>query len=399
MKAVLPRADIAEAHNPFMVLNDGEPLEQGLPPAVFLHWKAQFDALYPPEAEPYIPYSWREQLISPSSLYTQSADAIWRKPKYTRQVDAIDFRTLAEFRGGFANEMHYNFWQGELSRESMPFYVMYELTAASVGSRLAWKGQVFWERPSGGFDEIIHESAATRIIGPEDSGSRVYAAFFPERDPQLFFRMEPSLTLRLSAWAEILLTLLGSAGVLVLTLRPRAGAFLRAGAICSIGYVLAAFFGRVGFLGKNYAPHGGGNDGLFHDGYGRAMAMLAGRGEIVEALQGGEAIYWFTPGMRYVRMVEKLLFGDTNHLYLLLIAGLPIVVFYLCRHFAGSRWAWLCTGLFCAIPVGNLSFLQNITNAGIGYGEAAGGGMFLLGLVLLLRTQSAWRGAAIAVSL
>jgi hypothetical protein len=212
------------------------------------------------------------------------------------------------------------------------------------------------------------------------------------RDAQLFFQMERSSTLRLAGWIETLLTLIGGVGVMALTLRPRVGVCLRATAVCSVGYALAAFFGANGRLGQTYAPHVGGNDGLFHDGFGRAMAMLAGRGEIVEALRGGEAVYWFTPGMRYLRMVEKLLFGDTNHLYMLIVACLPIIVFYLCRHFAGSRWAWLCTGVFCVAPVGNLSFLQNITNASSGFAEAAGGGLFLLGLVLSLRTQHAWGG-------
>jgi hypothetical protein len=100
----------------------------------------------------------------PTSLFTQSADAIWRSAKYTRQVDAIHFTTLGEFRGGFANEIQYNFWAGELLREWMPFYVMYELTPASAGSRLTWKGQVFWERPAGGFEEIVHHQIASREI-------------------------------------------------------------------------------------------------------------------------------------------------------------------------------------------------------------------------------------------
>ena len=122
------------------------------------------------------------------------------------------------------------------------------------------------------------------------------------------------------------------------------------------------------------------------------MAMLAGRGDIVGSLQGSEAVYWFTPGMRYIRMVEKLIFGDTNHLYGLLLVCIVIVVFYLMRHFIGTGLAWLMTGFFCVIPVGNLSFLQYVFNARIGYGETAGVGLFMLGLVLMLRNQPAWGG-------
>lgn len=169
MKAALPRADIAEGHNVFLVLNDGEPPEQGLPPSVFRSWKAQLEALYPPEVPPYTPESWRADAHWPESLFATSADAIWREPKYTRQVDTIDFQTLGQFRGGFTNETRYSFYdcrlnnaipqpcretgsddrasqRNDLDRQHLPFFVMYELTPASVGSSLAWKGQAFWEQ-------------------------------------------------------------------------------------------------------------------------------------------------------------------------------------------------------------------------------------------------------------
>ncbi len=129
-----------------------------------------------------------------------------------------------------------------------------------------------------------------------------------------------------------------------------------------------------------------------HDGYGRVMAVLASRGHLVDALKGVEPVYWFTPGTRYVRMVEKLVFGDTNHLFALLIPCVAIVLFYLVRHFLGSRWAWGTTAFFVVVPAGNLSFLQYISNAKLGYGEAIASGLFLLGLVLMLRTLPDWGG-------
>ena len=394
VKAVLPHADIAEAHNAFLVIHDGEALQRGLPPEIFQSWKAQFDALYPPQAVPDADRSPWRLAGAPRTLYTQSSDAIWRRPKYTRQVDSIGFHTLGQFRGGFANEIQYNWWSGELLREQMPFYVMYELTPASVGSSLAWKGQVFWER-STGFDEIVHPAVAARRIEPDDAGRRVYAAFFPARDAVLDFAFEPSLTLRLARWIGSALSFLGAVAVLLLTVQPRWPSYARALAIFSAGYLFMTSFLLVSagkYLGRSYPPQGGGDDGMVHDGYGRMMAMLAGRSEIVKALEGLEPVYWFTPGTRYLRMVEKLVFGDTNLLFALLIPCVPIVLFYLIRHFLGSRWAWATTAFFVVLPAGNLSFLQYISNAKLGYGEAIASGLFLLGLALLLRTQPAWGG-------
>jgi hypothetical protein len=395
-KGLLPRADLAEAHNAFMVMKDGEPLEQGLPPVVFHSWKAEFDELYPPDLPPYAERSqWRANGGTPRALFTQSADAIWRTPKFTRQVDTIDFRNLGEFRGGFANEIQYNFWAGELLREEMPFYVMYELTPAAAGSRLAWRGKLFWEQAHGEYEQIDHSQTAARTIEPRDAGRRVYAVFFPKRDPQLYFRFEPSLKLQLAAWTNAVLTVAAIWLVVGLTFRPRRETYFRTLLLFAGGYAIMAAFLSISagkYLGSSYPPQGGGDDGLVHESWGRTMALLAGRGEVREALRGTESVYWFTPGTRYFRMLEKLIFGDTNHLYALVVACAPVIVFYLLRRFVTIRWTWILTAAFCLVVAGNFSYLNYLANAKLGYGEALAGELFLLGLLLLLRMQPAWGG-------
>jgi hypothetical protein len=401
-RATLPRGDIAEGHNAFLVIDEGEALQRGLPPDVFPSWKAQFDALYPPDPPPYDERSqWRAAGV-PKTLFTTSADALWRRPKYTRQVDAIEFSSLADFRGGFANEVQYNFWTGELLREEMPFFAMYELTSASVGSRLAWQGQAFWQRADGGYEEVVHSAPAAREITEQDIGRRVYAVFFPKRDGQLLFRLEPSSTLRVAKVLDALFTIGGVCLVVGLTTRPRWTSYGRAVAIFATGYAVMMAFVAVSagkYVGRAYPPQGGGDDGMVHDGWGRIMAMLAARGEILEALMGTERVYWFTPGTRYVRMVEKLVFGDTNHLFALALPCLLVVVFYLVRHFVGTRLALGITLLTCLAPVGNLSFLQYIANAKLGYGETIGVGLYLLALALMLRTEPYWGGTRRNVAL
>jgi hypothetical protein len=393
VKWTLPRADIAEAHNAFMVMGPGGPLERGLPPAVFRSWKAQFDALYPPAAEPYVEYSWRAHASVPQSLFARSADAVWRTPKYTRQVDDIHFATLAEFRGGFVNDLRYNFWNGELSRNVLPFYVMYELSQASVRSRLAWAGQAFWERADGGFDEVVHAGVTARAIEPADSGRRVYAAFFPQRDGERPFRLELAPALQYAGWFTTVLTIVSVVAIIGLIVRCHWVATLRVLTLFGVGYLLVTSAAGAS-LGRSYPPHRGGDDGLFYESVGREMAMLAGRGEIVEAMKGAEPIYWFTPGTRYFRMIEKLVFGETNLLYGVLIAAIPVALFLLCRQLLNARKAWVITAVFVLMPVGNLSFLQYIANGRLGYSEALGCGLFLAGLALLIHTQPPWGGTS-----
>ncbi|MBM4438398.1 MAG: hypothetical protein FJ029_14490, partial [Actinobacteria bacterium] len=364
-RAVLPRADIAEGHNIFLVYDAPDVLEQ-LPPQVYASWKAQFEAMYPASL-PLRGDSFHQTQAAPvMPLYAWSADAVWRPAKYSRQVDRISFTSLAGFRGGFANGTMgdaagtvapHNFFGGRMYRETAPFWVMYELTPASVGSRLRWKGRVFWERAGGGFEEIVHAAPEARTIASEDAGRRVYAAFFsvpgaPSFDvpaDQHYFELELSPLLRWLAWLEALLALGGWVAVFALTVRVPWRRYLPVLLLCAGAYAVMAGYVAVGlgkFLGREYMPLGGGDDGLAFEFYGRLVAMHLSRGEVIEALKGGEALYWFQPGLRYFRAVEKVFFGDTYQLYALVVAGLPLMILALVRHFTAARWAWVAAGLF-----------------------------------------------------
>jgi hypothetical protein len=177
--------------------------------------------------------------------------------------------------------------------------------------------------------------------------------------------------------------------VLGLTIRPAWTRYLRALSLVAVSYGLVVLLGGGdGHLAARYAPHPGGGDGMTHDDSGRTMAMLAATGRLGEALEGGEPVYWNTPGLRYVRMVEKLVFGDTNHLLTLLAAAVPVLLFLVMRRFVPVRVAWLLALLFWLLPMGE----QYLSNVMSGYGDTIAVVCFLLGLVLMLRTQPAWGG-------
>lgn len=410
-RAVLPRADIAEGHNIFLVYDAPDVLEE-LPLQVYASWKAQFEAIYPASLPPRGDSFHQTQTAPVMPLYAWSADSVWRPAKYSRQVDEISFTSLADFRGGFANGTigdaagtvaPHNFFGGRMYRETAPFWVMYELTPASVGSRLRWKGPVFWERADGGFDEIVHAEPAARAIAPEDAGRRVYAAFFsvpgaPSFDvppDQHYFELELSPRLRWSRWLEIVLSVAAWFAVFALTVRVQWRRYLPVLVLFAAAYAVMAGYVAVGlgkFLGREYMPLGGGDDGLAFEFYGRLVAMHLSRGEVIEALKGGEALYWFQPGLRYFRAVEKVFFGDTYQLYALVVAGLPLMIWALVRHFTTARWAWIAAGLFIGALAGGFSFLQYARFAKLGYGEPVGVLCFLLGLVILLRAEPRFGG-------
>lgn len=386
-KSSLPRADIADGHNLFLYLQRGEAIERSLPPQIFENWRRRFDTVYPPDQEPYSARSeWRRSGVPPSS-FSKSSDAIWREARYSRQVDSIAFNSLATFRGGFANELQYNFWSGELSRPQLPFYIMYELSEGSVGSRLTWIGQVFWEDKNGNFEFIEHREKKEREIKPEDVGKRIFVLYIPKTET-IYFEMKPSRILAIASLIDGVLSILGTFAIVRLSVSfNRRQSFFAIG-VAFFTYALTSAYNMIGpgkYLGYQYNPHGGGDDGLVHDSWGRSMARMFGEGDIIEALMGQEPVYWFTPGMRYFRMVEKLLFGDTNLGIALVVSCIPLVIFYLLNRVGGRRVAWIGLCMILCTPVGNLSFVNYVVNAKLGYAESVSGFFFFGGLLTLIR--------------
>src|SRR5262249_57490313 len=97
-----------------------------------------------------------------------------------------------------------------------------------------------------------------------------------------------------------------------------------------------------------------GDDGLVYDGYARMMLRQLVAGDVAGALEGVEPVFYFTPGLRYLRAAEHLMFGESYLGYLSLILLLPFLVFALFGRFLPLTWAIALTLVFAAVPVGVL---------------------------------------------
>ncbi|MBI4633165.1 MAG: hypothetical protein HY742_04680 [Deltaproteobacteria bacterium] len=403
IKSILPVAGIEEGHNIFLYLKEGEALQRSLPAAVFNDWRKEFDKTYPPVNPPYENNTWRDDASKgalPDRTYAHSSDALWRSAKYSRKVDSISFTCLAEFRGGFANELKYNWWQGIPDRRKMPFFTMYEFSQRSVGCELFWRGVLFWEKPDGSYEKIIHPALSGKKISSADVGRKAYLFFLPEKTPVFPVFLRLNRTLAASRIGGHILSVLGILCLYVLMIRPRWRPLLIATAIVAISMILIylsiAFSGGKP-LGSYYTPHGGGDDGLLHESYGRQMAKALMVGNIGEALEGCEPAYWFTPGMRYFRALEKIVFGDTNLGLTAFLSCLPWFVFLFVQRLCNTKWACLATFIFLFSPV-SFSFAQYIVCGLLGYAEPSGSGLFLLGFFLFLKSQPRWGGQVSAWS-
>src|SRR5262245_7318534 len=401
---------IEEGHNVFLVDDAGGgagALAAGLPRAAFQLMATEFNTIYPPArrcARDQVG-CWRGQAF-PDQTFAFSADGIFDRPAYSRRVTGIDFSDPVRLRLGFINELGYN-WNSRASdvirarrdRSSlaflhqwtlaMPWFVLYRFPADFVGSGLCWRGEVLWEGADGTFDTIAHADMQCRALTADDIGRDIFGVAIAH---ELAMRLVPTWHVRLRQLVEPTLALVGSFAVLALLVRVRPRRVVLPFALITVTLVVA-IFNDASFLG-GVRPFDSGDDGLVYDGYARMMLRQLVAGDVAGALQGVEPVFYFTPGLRYLRAAEHLIFGESYLGYLSLVLVLPFLVFALFRRFLPLTWALTLTLVFAAVPVGVLfgsSLVQYVKWAARGFADPAAYIFFLAAFVLLLgpRTRPA----------
>jgi hypothetical protein len=395
----------------------GNALESGLPPEAFRIMADEFNAKYPRERRcaPSQDGCWRAQGF-PARAFAFSADGIFQHPAYSRRVTEIDFSDPVWLRLGFINELAYN-WNSQVSElarayrdrrsaaflhqwtVAMPWFVMYRFPADFVGSALCWRGEVLWEGADEHFDVVTHGDMQCRTLTGEDVGRRIFGVAIAH---ELAMRLDPTWPVRLRQLLEPGLAFAASAAALALLVRVRPRRLVLPFALIA-ATLLVALFNDASFIG-GVRPFDSGDDGLVYDGYARMILQRLLAGDIAGALEGGEAVFYFTPGLRYLRAAEHLVFGETYLGYLSLILLPPFLVFALFRRFVPLTCALALTLIFAAIPVGvgfGSSLVQYVKWAARGFADPAAYVFFLAGFVLLLgpRTRSESAGRAFAAGL
>ncbi len=281
-----------------------------------------------------------------------SADGIWQHPKYSRVVNDINFQGLKKARLGTLNDLKYNLYPPHsiYIRDYLPFLITYIFPSDAVGLKVWFQGQSFWPTPEKKMEKVDHSTWSYRIIQLGDVGEPIYfvggdtlkAATYV---PSLVVSLEKNMFQQMMDWIKISLILLSIGGVLYGTLewKDRFKFYLYFGSISIqilyLVYVLPIFF-------TGLYPLNAGGDGLTYYAYGRGILHNFYLGNIYDALKGGEHIFYFMPGFRYIRALEMSIFGDTYYGYVLAFMFIPILTFKFLRYFFSLGHSLVFLGIF-----------------------------------------------------
>jgi hypothetical protein len=400
---LFPAPRIDEGFNAFVPPAAGAP-STFLPPDVERGLTAQYNTQYPPETrcEDLARGCWRPDRSVTMDGFAFSADAIYDRSEFSRRVTGIGFSDPVWLRTGMINELIYN-WLDNISdvkrfsrdrrslnfldrfHVTLPMFVAWRFPADFAGSNLCWHGIVFWEKSGGGFETLKHDDFACRELRAEDTGRTIYAASIL-RDAQLAVTLRPAWGVALRRAVESGLTLAGVLGIGLLLITVQRRRLLLPATLIALT-VAVTFFTDNHFIG-GYRPLDSGDDGIQYEGFARDIVLNLLAGNFVAALRGEEAIYYFTPGFRYFRVIERFIFGDTFFGYFSTILVLPLLVLALARRFMPARWALGLVLLFTATPVGVLfgsSLSDYVSAASRGYGDPFAFVLLLAGFVLIVR--------------
>ncbi len=405
-KAAIDAPSIEEGHNVFLPGGADNALVEGLPPGVYRTMADEFDRAYPAASR------CNAQTVGcwqagerPKRVYAFSFDGIYDKPAYSRRVSDVHFSDPEWQRLGFVNDVAYN-WYGETSdvkrsqrrrgvqallhpwNITMPHFVMFSFPAAFVGSQLCWQGTVLWEGTSGRFTTRPQSEFACRVIAADDVGKRIFGVTIAP-DARLAMTLRPTVAAQILQLYRPALALLVVIALLFLLLRWKPRDLVLPLTLVGLSLLVIAA-SDVTLLG-GMRPFDAGNDGLVYDSWARVMVQKLLAGDVAGALMGGETVFYFTPGSRYLRAVEHLIFGETSFGTVTLLLLLPFLVFALFRRYFAARTALAMALIFIAVPVGALfgsTYFIYVKHAAHGFGDPVAAILFLGGALGIVGISS-----------
>ena len=92
----------------------------------------------------------------------------------------IDFKGHPILADELTNNLRYNYFWGkkfDLVRENLPFFVMIEIPKILIGSKVCWKGNIFWEQNDNKFLNLNNDTYDCELVSQKDISWIYYSKF------------------------------------------------------------------------------------------------------------------------------------------------------------------------------------------------------------------------------
>lgn len=398
----LPIAQVEERSHVFLTQGQpqSEPWRATLPHPVLADFAQTFNRAYPAgqRCNPATYGCW-QYFAWPTEPVGWSSDNFWQRAKDISRLNRfIDIHDLLTARLGAFNELTFNWYNkdadgnplSDIRRETAPFWLELTLPPEAEGGTLCWQGALWREtgadkKAVSSLNREFHETPSCETLSLASSAQKIWVGFI---DPQEKTSLTLDWTASQKAW-RVLDLALASLGVFCLvffSLRPRWKALAYGTGLTLAAALIFAFHNPSLLLGV--IPYGGGDDGLVHSSYGREITRALFNGDWMKALRGGEDVFYFMPGLRYVIALENIVFGEMRYGEAMAVLFFPLLIWRLFKQLDIEFWTLptLALGLLpYAVNVIGGAYPSLIDLSSRSMAEPVGYSLWLAGLLLATR--------------
>jgi len=393
---LLPHAAIEEGHQVYITTANQKPKSSAfLPPEITAALERDFISTYGllstcDEGQGCWRPAWQ-----PTNAFAFSSDSLFHPAKYSRTVHSIHFDGLETLRPGFTNTRAMNREEGStrIKRTALPHFVFYELPEILAGSELCSSGETYWQKKSAGSIFLKNQSTDwnCQTLTAEILPAQVFGLALGKK---LAMKLNLSSNIARIHKANHLIRLLLVLATLALGFRL----VFNFNFLSSMGFLVLtlSFWPAVGAF-STYSVLAGGNDGLAYEYMAHEIVESVSHLDWLSVLRGGEDIYNFLPGMRYFKALQKIIFGDNQLGYCLVLCWLPYLIYSTAKSVVARPIAILMALVFL-LPWPKIPILRSLywqlqaelgTLAFGGFSEPMASFFVFLGLAITLSQSSA----------
>lgn len=307
--------------------------------------------------------------------------------KISRKVNNINFKSISDLRPAFINDYRskLNRTQVTFEKKLIPFYINYKFDK-KIG-KICYKGLIFTK------SDIIKKYYQTKLdcFEPDKEVNEIYAFQVDGDELSLEINNLSGIEKYSNYIIFFIIFIYFISNINLRNNKDNLKLFIPVLISTIIIFKISSFNGWFNFnlFSFYFYPFEGG-DGLTNMNYMYEIFISLVNFNLVDILKGAEDVFFFAPGLRYLLLVEKILFGDFYYLIFFIVFISPLIFYKLINLFFNKKISYILFISFLIFPflhhIG-ISYFQYIRHTYRILSEPIGYIFFFYALIGLLKNN------------
>ncbi len=369
--------DIKEFHSTFLSSKDIEKISTFLPGKITKDIKISylnFDIERALQSHDGDQFQNKEKLMNYNFIdqpFSFSADNFFLNENLTRYVDSINFKSREKLRINQINSLKYNLAFDKDFRRELPYYVLYDIPVSYKNSVVCGTGNIYYAFSpiqNNNYNKIeFTKKSNDKCISFNTDKKLIILGYSINKKDNLKIKLHKNYFNKFLFFLNIISVLIFYIIFIkqFFVVKKRSKEEVSILLVSILTSILIIIMKDHNLLtGLRY--YRGSADGLMHEFQANMIVKNLMNRNFLEALMGGETVFYYMPGLRYFLAIGKIIFGDTNYLYVLSLPILPMSLFYLFKKITSEKISFYLIILFTFVPIfenmgyGHLNYVHQV---------------------------------------